>query len=244
MPIKNITGIRFGRLVAEKLTSEIPKDGSARWVCRCDCGNFTEARGTALRYGKIKSCGCLRNNPIHNMSPVDLVGKRFGRLTVIERVGLKNSTVYWRCACDCGQLKLLRTGMLTTSGNKSCGCMKNKGHTSVAREGVYFLAFANGLTKFGRSANLRKRIVAYRREFILAGGGVAFCVQCDDQTAVESRLIQAAAETYSQLTEELFSGVSLEEAKRLLIWSTKASGDLVDATVLLTGPGPVSPLQR
>lgn len=244
MPIKNITGVRFGRLVAERRTDETPEDRSARWVCRCDCGNITEARGTALRYGKIKSCGCLRDNPVHNFSPVDLIGKRFGRLTVVDKVKVKNSTVYWRCACDCGQSKLLRTGMLTTSGNKSCGCMKHGTGMAAAKKGVYFLAFANGLTKFGRSAHLRKRIVAYRREFILAGGGVAFCAQCDDYVGAENRLIQAAAETYSRLTAELFSAIPLEEAKRLLAWSSKTNGDLLEATVLLTGPGPVSLLQR
>lgn len=243
MPIKNITGARFGRLVAENLAPETPKDGSARWICRCDCGNLTEARGTALRYGKIKSCGCLRDNPIHNLKPVDLVGKRFGRLTVIERVGLKHATVRWRCSCDCGELKLLRTGMLTTSGNKSCGCMQFKGRASAPKVGIYFIAFANGMTKFGRSANLRQRLISYRMNFLLSGGGVAFCAPCEDQHAAEARLIQGV-DPASKVTDEVFWGVPLAEAKRLLLWASRSDQGLIDATVLLTGPGPVSLLQR
>ena len=33
----------------------------------------------------------------------NLVGKRFGRLTVIELVGKdKNNRALWKCQCDCG----------------------------------------------------------------------------------------------------------------------------------------------
>ena len=35
------------------------KDGSARWVCQCSCGNVTLVRGDCLRDGHTKSCGCL-----------------------------------------------------------------------------------------------------------------------------------------------------------------------------------------
>lgn len=32
---------------------------SAYWKCKCDCGNIITVRGTNLRNGKTKSCGCL-----------------------------------------------------------------------------------------------------------------------------------------------------------------------------------------
>lgn len=57
--IKDITGQRFGRLIAIR-----PWDGSGRrlkWVCACDCGGESYPTGSALRAGKILSCGCLRN---------------------------------------------------------------------------------------------------------------------------------------------------------------------------------------
>ena len=51
-------GRRFGRLtvIAE---GEREKSGGKRWQCKCDCGNLTVVRGTHLRAGNIKSCGCL-----------------------------------------------------------------------------------------------------------------------------------------------------------------------------------------
>lgn len=55
---KDITGRRFGRLTVIKRV-ENDKLGNAQWLCACDCGNKTIARGVALRQGKTKSCGCL-----------------------------------------------------------------------------------------------------------------------------------------------------------------------------------------
>ena len=34
---------------------------------------------------------------------IDLTGKRYGRLTVIEKTDQRaNGSVVWRCQCDCG----------------------------------------------------------------------------------------------------------------------------------------------
>lgn len=59
----------------------------------------------------------------------NLVGRRFGRLVVIEDSGTKRSKgghTYrmWRCKCDCGNYKELSTGNLTSGNTKSCGCLK------------------------------------------------------------------------------------------------------------------------
>lgn len=57
----------------------------------------------------------------------DLTGQRFGRLTVIERVGWnvhKDST--WRCLCDCGNLTVKSSPGLRNGKNPSCGCWKKE----------------------------------------------------------------------------------------------------------------------
>lgn len=59
---KNICGQRFGRLIVlERVENYIRPSGnqSAQWLCQCDCGNLTVARGDSLRSGVIQSCGCL-----------------------------------------------------------------------------------------------------------------------------------------------------------------------------------------
>ena len=57
--MKDITGQRFGRLVAIKPIEERYKDGSVLWLCKCDCGKETVVNGAFLRKGFTKSCGCL-----------------------------------------------------------------------------------------------------------------------------------------------------------------------------------------
>lgn len=59
MPAFNdITGQRFGRLVVLSRAENKGKD--VTWDCSCDCGNVHNTRGSDLRRGSIKSCGCLR----------------------------------------------------------------------------------------------------------------------------------------------------------------------------------------
>ena len=55
----NLTGQRFGRLVVITQAATT-KQGNARWLCQCDCGNQVVVRSLCLRKGESKSCGCLR----------------------------------------------------------------------------------------------------------------------------------------------------------------------------------------
>lgn len=56
----------------------------------------------------------------------NLLGQRFGKLEVIEFDGYKkekyNSCAYWKCKCDCGNIKSIRAIQLTSGGTNSCGC--------------------------------------------------------------------------------------------------------------------------
>ena len=55
---KDITGMRFGRLVALEPTDE-RQHGSVVWKCRCDCGNEKLISLNTLKFTTVKSCGCL-----------------------------------------------------------------------------------------------------------------------------------------------------------------------------------------
>lgn len=58
------------------------------------------------------------------MRPVDLTGKTFGKLTVVEKTGTKNGVSIWKCRCECGNIKNVRGCNLTSKNTKSCGCLK------------------------------------------------------------------------------------------------------------------------
>ncbi len=59
----DLTGRRFGRLlVLGREGTYYYDDGFVAvplWRCRCDCGRETVVRGTCLRRGTTRSCGCL-----------------------------------------------------------------------------------------------------------------------------------------------------------------------------------------
>lgn len=57
---KDITGQRFGSLVAVRFTHKILSSGRkmSAWVLRCDCGTEVTAMTTNLMAGKHRSCGC------------------------------------------------------------------------------------------------------------------------------------------------------------------------------------------
>lgn len=61
----DISGQQFNRLTAiRRDTWETGRTGmAARWLCLCVCGNgLISVAGTALRQGKVQSCGCYARN--------------------------------------------------------------------------------------------------------------------------------------------------------------------------------------
>ena len=57
---KDITGQRFGRMTVLRDSGERCSDRGVLWLCKCDCGNEKIARGSDLKRGHVKSCGCLK----------------------------------------------------------------------------------------------------------------------------------------------------------------------------------------
>lgn len=58
---KDISGQRFGKLIAKERTNKIGHANSYLWICDCDCGGTIEVSTNDLITGNISSCGCLRS---------------------------------------------------------------------------------------------------------------------------------------------------------------------------------------
>lgn len=59
----------------------------------------------------------------------DLIGQKFGRLTVIKRgPNTKSGNAQWWCKCDCGnpELTLVAASRLKKGETKSCGCLQKE----------------------------------------------------------------------------------------------------------------------
>lgn len=61
-----------------------------------------------------------------------LVGRVFGRLTVIERAEQVGKNHCWLCVCECGTTKVVVGRNLMSGGTQSCGC-KLREHTESMR---------------------------------------------------------------------------------------------------------------
>ncbi|MGN0975925.1 MAG: hypothetical protein ACI4OL_07960 [Gemmiger sp.] len=115
--IVDLTGQRFGRLVAVEPTKERSPGGSVMWMCRCDCGRTCIASGRLLRKGERTSCGCGSH-----LDETNMVGRRFGMLTVIGEAGRNGHNRRWLCRCDCGSTLEIWQSNLLGGRSKSCGC--------------------------------------------------------------------------------------------------------------------------
>lgn len=62
----------------------------------------------------------------------DLTGRRFGKLTVVKKIGVKNagqrgkSRSIYLCKCDCGNETEVLRNSLITGNTKSCGCLERE----------------------------------------------------------------------------------------------------------------------
>lgn len=53
----------------------------------------------------------------------DIIGKKFGRLTVVSFNNKVGEYQYYLCRCDCGNEKVVNRRELKAGHTKSCGCL-------------------------------------------------------------------------------------------------------------------------
>jgi hypothetical protein len=56
--------------------------------------------------------------------PIDEVGNRYGRLTVIAIAGRQGRKATFECRCDCGSASIVTGVDLRSGHSKSCGCLR------------------------------------------------------------------------------------------------------------------------
>ena len=75
------------------------------------------------------------------MAKIEMIGKRFGRLTVIAEgeKPSKKSEFHWVCQCDCGNItKPIRGSTLRLGRSQSCGCYQLEcARKTFTKHGLY-----------------------------------------------------------------------------------------------------------
>ena len=114
---RNLMGTKINMLTI--IDSE-RRNKKTYYLCKCECGNQKWIRVDSVTSEIQKSCGCLRKKT--EFKHKDLTGARIGRLTVLEEVKKENNKYYYRCQCECGNIKIIEADLLTTKKTRSCGC--------------------------------------------------------------------------------------------------------------------------
>ena len=105
----DIIGKQFGEWTV------LEKADAGRYKCECSCGEIREVLKRSLLDGTSKSCG----GKSHRLP--GLIGEKFGYLNVLNYIG----NGYYRCKCDCGNIKDVLGCNLVAGTTISCGCKRH-----------------------------------------------------------------------------------------------------------------------
>lgn len=144
------------------------------------------------------------------MNKADILGKRFGILTVIEDSGQrKGNSVLWRCRCDCGGEILAVRHRLVNGTVQSCGCASKPARQSVTdlinqRFGMLTvqedsgLRTGNNLIRWRCQCDCGGEILATRPQ--LVSGNVASCGCVPRQYASKRHAEDLTGQQFGRLT--------------------------------------------
>lgn len=122
----DLVGQRFGKLTV--LDREPPESQ----LCQCDCGTILAVLTYNLMNGNTQSCGCLQKERASEATLISLVGNKYGKLTVLERVeNNRFGHVCYKCKCECGGETIVDAANLRNGNTNSCGCIKSKGEMLI-----------------------------------------------------------------------------------------------------------------
>jgi hypothetical protein len=123
----DLTGQKFGRLTVlyKNGTDNV---GHLIWKCKCDCGNEVDVLATNLIQQYTQSCGCIHSEVCSERGE-DLIGQKFGKLTVVSLVNV--SPRKYLCKCECGGQAIVQPGNLKNGHTQSCGCVSSLGQEKI-----------------------------------------------------------------------------------------------------------------
>lgn len=93
-------------------------------ICRCECGTIKPVNIRNLINNQSKDCGCGRKKNLSNVERLNLIGNKYGKLTVIEMLDVnKHHKQLCKCLCECGKETIVVASSLISNHTLSCGCL-------------------------------------------------------------------------------------------------------------------------
>lgn len=130
----NLVGDIYGQLtVIKEVEPKVYANGQRRrrYECLCTCGNTKIVAHTELRSGDTKSCGCHRKKFLSELKTIKMIGKKYGRWTVIDEAGYRTEPSgakirLYTCQCECGEIRDIVGSSLRNGSSQSCGCLNSE----------------------------------------------------------------------------------------------------------------------
>ena len=202
---KDLTGKKYGKLTVLYRVNQ-PSNLITKkpyWLCQCECGNYTIVISSTLLNNNITSCGCeARKNGLEKMKKyveenckLNLIGQKYGKLTVIEKIENNNKKTQWKCQCDCGNFCIASTSLLRSGHKKSCGCLAGKVNHIGERYGRLVIEQYLGDSKYLCKCDCENEYIAYMKR--LKSGYTISCGKC---IAKEQRELKYNGKKYNKLT--------------------------------------------
>lgn len=112
------------------------------------------------------------------MNAIDLAGKLFGRLTVLERDPVINKNgAMWKCICQCGNVSVVRGKHLRAERTRSCGCLESE--LLSARSKTHGLSKSRPYRIWRNMIN-RCHYEGYSERHLYGGRGIVVCQRWRD----------------------------------------------------------------
>jgi len=127
---------------------------------------------------------------------IDLIGKKFNRLTVISREGRSPSNkIMWKCLCDCGKILDIIGASLKNGNTKSCGCLNDENRL------INNLKHGKSKTKMYKSwSDMKSRCLNKNNKNYSRYGGRGISV-CNEWLKFEPFMKWAIANNYDESLE-------------------------------------------
>lgn len=120
-PSENYIGKKYGRLTILKDLGLHAIRRKRMVLAECECGNVREYLLGQMKLGDVKSCGCIVKDKFY-----DVVGKKYGLLTVVEELMRVKRQRMVLVQCDCSNRTMVSLSNLESGNTKSCGCLAKK----------------------------------------------------------------------------------------------------------------------
>ena len=111
-PVRNLAGMRFGKLIALDVDKSIYGVGRTYWNCICDCGQYHTVSSKHLLGGQTQSCGKCGYRSKGE--------RRVSELLIANGVSFKSNTTYKDCRSSLSGYLLRFDFVVTSNGEDYC----------------------------------------------------------------------------------------------------------------------------